>query len=403
VNGAPASRTRWSVVALVAAVVTVVAVTVALAVVRNPPNGRVAAPVPPPASPGTSAVTGPTDMPVPAGVPGYYAAWMQADTPYLLVGDTTTGRVIATVKAPAGVTLTGVYGTAGSDSEFVVTAGRVLDAIGAETTWYLLTISQDGSGHARLTPLPVPLLPSPAGVALSPDGSELAVALPGSPATLRIYATSTGTLLRAWPATAPGQITAAKPQPGSMEFPGATLRWSADGRQLAFTWNASAIRVLSATAPDGNLITASRLLASIGTGYSPDGASYTCDAAHGWALIADGQGTMCAGALELDSGSCAGGKCTPVTQVYAGFLRQTPYGQGGSETEVVDRVSGCSDQAQPGEGAYIGWANADGSVVIGSFVCGQRSRFGVFRGNGFAPLPASPPLTSGVLYGTDAW
>lgn len=83
-----------------------------------------------------------------------------------------------------------------------------------------------------------------------------------------------------------------------------------------------------------------------------------------------------------------------------------PYGQGGSETEVVDRTSGCSDQARPGEGAYIGWANADGSLVIGSFVCDQRSRFGVFRSDGFAPLaalPATLPSLSGVLDGTAAW
>ena len=391
--------------AAVAAAVTVAAVAVALVLVlvlvRDVPNGRVAAP----ASPAASGSTGPTDMPLPAGVPGYYAALMQADTPYLLVGNTITGQVIAAVQAPDGVRLTGAYGTASNDRTFIVTGERIRGLDGG-TQLYLLTITPDGTSHARLAPLPVPVLPSPAGVALSPDGSELAVAVAGRPATLRVYATATGTLLRAWSTTAPGQITAETLQPGSTRFPGTSLRWSADGRQLAFTWNASAIRVLSATAPDGNLITASRLLASIGTGDGLDGASYTCDAADGWALIAGGQGTICAGGLGLSSSSCAGGTCTPVEQVFAGFLRQAPYGQGGGETEVIDRVSGCSDQAQPGEGAYIGWANADGSMIIGSFVCDQKSRFGIFRGDGFAPLPAPPaslPLPSGVLYGTDAW
>jgi hypothetical protein len=57
----------------------------------------------------------------PGGVPEYYVAWVQADTPYLIVGDTLTGQVRATVKAPGNVYLTGVYGTAGADSTFVVT------------------------------------------------------------------------------------------------------------------------------------------------------------------------------------------------------------------------------------------------------------------------------------------
>jgi hypothetical protein len=401
----PLRRSPWSVLAPVAAAVTVVAVAVSLVLVRGIPSGLVAAP----ASSSSSASTGPTDMPVPAGLPGYYAAWVRTDagTPSLLVGDTITGRVIAQVTVPRVMVLTGVFGTASNDSTFVVTAGRLNNLIqGPETIWYLLTVAPDGSGHARLTPLPTQAPQSPAGVALSPDASKLAVALPGSPATLRVYATATGRLLRAWSTTAPGQIAAEKPQPNSTGLPAMSLRWSADGRQLAFTWNAADIRVLSATAPDGNLISASKPLASIGTGYGLDGASYTCDAARGWTLIDGGQGTICAGGLEMYSPSCADGTCTQVRQVFAGFLREAPYGQGGSETEVLDRVSGCSDQPQPGEGAYLDWANADGSVLIGSFVCDKQSRFGAFRGNGFAPLPAlpaSPPLSSGVPYGTVAW
>jgi hypothetical protein len=382
--------------------VAVAAAAISLVVAKDIPNGRVAAPAPPSAT----ASAGPTVMPVPAGLPGYYAAWLRGGTPYLIVGDTSTGQVIAAPKLPKLVVPTGVFGAASDDRTFVVTAGRLLDLIQDGTLWFLLTIAPDGSGHTRLTPLPIPVSQSPAGVALSPDGSRLAVALPGSPATLRVYATATGRLLRAWLTTAPGQITAGKLQPYSTGLAATTLRWSADGRQLAFTWNAAEFRVLSATAPDGNLITASRPLDSIGTGDGLDGASYTCDAARGWALIDGGQGTICAGGLGMYSPSCANGTCTQVRQVFAGFLREAPYGQGGGETEVVDRAPGCSGQARPGEGAYLDWANADGSLVIASYVCDRQSRFGAFRGNGFAPLPAlpaSPPLSFGVPYGTSAW
>jgi hypothetical protein len=71
----------------------------------------------------------------------------------------------------------------------------------------------------------------------------------------------------------------------------------------------------------------------------------------------------------------------------------------GSESE-------CPGQVQPGDGAYIGWANADGTVLIGSLVWDGHSRFGVFRGDRFTPLPRLPismPAPTGVLLGTDAW
>jgi len=66
-----------------------------------------------------------------------------------------------------------------------------------------------------------------------------------------------------------------------------------------------------------------------------------------------------------------------------------------------------ADAGGPGADAAAGVtepyrAHADGSMIIGSFVCGQRSRFGAFRSNGFAPLPALPG-SRGVLAGTFAW
>jgi hypothetical protein len=66
----------------------------------------------------------------------------------------------------------------------------------------------------------------------------------------------------------------------------------------------------------------------------------------------------------------------------------------------------CPGKAQAGDGAYIGWSNADGSVLIGSLVWDGHVRFGIFRGQQFTPLPALPlsfPPPVGVLSGTDAW
>ena len=58
----------------------------------------------------------------------------------------------------------------------------------------------------------------------------------------------------------------------------------------------------------------------------------------------------------------------------------------------LDAGTGCASQAGSPDGAYVGWANADGSVLIGAEVCGGQSRFGVFRGGEFTPLPLPPVL-----------
>ena len=87
-----------------------------------------------------------------------------------------TGQRTATVTAPAGVILDGVYGAAAGDRTFVVTGSRQHGAgqgAGAGTLWYLLHVPPDRSdparslacaGHTRFgifngsafTPLPLP-------------------------------------------------------------------------------------------------------------------------------------------------------------------------------------------------------------------------------------------------------
>jgi hypothetical protein len=338
---------------------------------------------------------------------------MRADAPYLVVGNTFTGHTIATVGAPAGVSRSAVYGTAADDRTFIVTGDRRSGA-SAGTVWYLLRIAPGSAQPARLTPLPIPVLQSPAGVALSPDGTKLAVALPGRPATVRVYSVTTGALLRDWSTTASGVLTAKKVTPGSRQLTATVLRWSADGSQLAFAWNASAIRVLGATAPDGDLISSSRLLGGIGVAYATLG-SFTCDAAQGWQPITitqgaeAGQGTVCAGSAQTDRytpcTSQTKSTCNYTQRTSIGFLRAT-HTAGGGGYEGLNTGAACDSRAEPVNGAYLGWSNPDGSEVLGSLVCGGRSRFGIFRGRTFTPLPAPPdslPVPTGVLDGTLAW
>lgn len=396
--GGPPGRWRaW--LGPVTAVVTVVAVAIALVIVRDIPNGRVA----PRATQATPAAL--------VGVPEYYVAWMPAARPFLVVGSTVTGARLSTVTSPSGVSLESVFGTAADDRTFVVTGDRPVGA-SAGVQWYLLRITPGSRATARLVPLPIAVRQEPAGVALSPDGTRLAVALPGTPADLRIYSVATGALLRTWSAPA-GQIKTATVTPGSWQFTAMVLRWSADGRTLAFTWNAQEIRALDPTAADGNLLTRSSLLEGIGTGYTPAGTSTTCDPAHGWAVVADGHGTVCAAtwtAASAMTGSGAGPgsarTCPRGQWVAHGFELNIPYGQGGRQGRLLAPVAECTGQVQPSDGAYLGWANADGSILIGLQAWNGHVRFGIFRGSRFTPLPAAPAprlLPTGPLVGTVAW
>lgn len=89
-----------------------------------------------------------------------------------------------------------------------------------------------------------------------------------------------------------------------------------------------------------------------------------------------------------------------------GFLKQTLDSQGYGYTGLTASETECPATAQTGDGAYLGWSNADASVVIGSLVSDGHARFGIFRGQRFTPLPKLPvsvPVPAGMLVGTVAW
>ena len=398
---------RWrSKLAPVAAAVAVAAVAIALVTIKDVPNGRVASPAP------STTSTGPAGQSVSIpGVPEYYVAWMQASTPYLVVGDTATGKQVGPlIKAPDDVYLQGVYGATANDRTFIV-MGSLVFAPANVNSFFLLHIAPGGTS-ARLTALQIPVLAAPpAGIAISPDGTELAVALAGSPATVRIYSIATGKMLRSWSATVPGAVAVESwtASGESSQFTAArALRWSPDGQQLAFAWNSTAIRVLDATGPDGNLITRSSVVAAIGTTHTASG-SFTCDAAQGWELIAGAQAVICGGSAQAGlplTSHAGGGACARSQRMIIGFLDETEGGQGGVAANLADLEPECPAQAGDTDGAYIGWANADASVVVGSEVWDGHVRFGVFRDGRFTALPALPvsvPVPTGVLIGTYAW
>jgi hypothetical protein len=186
------------------------------------------------------------------------------------------------------------------------------------------------------------------------------------------------------------------------------LRWSADSRNLAFAWNAAAIRVLDLTAPTGNLLAASSELAAIGTSWAAPGSPVRCQATRGFALNAEGNEIVCA-VSQAPAASAGlphpkgGGACLNTQSITLGFALVTEQEKARLLAPVAE---GCT-LFRPIDGGYIGWASADGSTVIGSLVWDDgHARFGIFHDGRFTPLPKLPvswPVPAGELMGTDAW
>jgi hypothetical protein len=191
-------------------------------------------------------------------IPAYYVALShppdRATPNQAIVGNAVTGQVLSRVSPPAGTTFAGIAG-AGDDRTYVLDAqafpqplppahaGPAVPYSPTERaatlprSWYLLRLGRAAPGRATLTRLPVPATPagsSVTGIALSPDGSKLAVSVqadhyrPGYRQSLRVYSVATGALLRTW-ATSQTEINA--------------FDYGVDGNS-AVTWLADGVHVV---------------------------------------------------------------------------------------------------------------------------------------------------------------
>jgi hypothetical protein len=409
-SGARARRARhwrtWLAPATAAAAV--LAIGIALVIVRDIPNGRV---VPPSRSLTTAAL------------PEYYVALgdplkTQSPDP-VVVGDTRTGRRLATVSPPAHYTFGGVTAAA-DDRTFVLDARQFpWSSTWMEVTprtWYLLRLFPGSAHPARLTRLRIPATPDWAqvnGIALSPDGTKFAVMFqpaamgpaPG-PVTLRIYSVPTGALLRTW--TGP---TPAASGPGVLTFGGmlyrdsnTTLHWTAAGHSLGFIYGPqltsdTTVRILDLTRPGHALLGDSKVVLDLKPGRGPGCGSL-------W-LTADGRTVVCgadsrgAGRPRGASGGCAGAPEQP------GFVEYST--ATGKLTRVLYRHQGTCVLGM----ADVIWASPSGDTVVGSLEVTSLSKgskrqvhdffeLGVFGAGEFKRLPV-PLVALNPSAGTIAW
>jgi len=334
-------------------------------------------------------------------VPKYYVALdnpENAKSPdKVVVGDTLTGKRLATVSPPKGVTFGGVTGAA--DDRTFILDGRQFPWSNTwfavtPRTWYLLKIAPGTAHPAKLTKLRIPATPNWAqvdGMALSPDGSELAVMFtpqawgptPG-PTTLRIYSVVTGKVLHTWVGPKPSPSALGDYTFGQYLYldDNATLSWTAGGR-LAFVYgqsliNDTTVRALNPTGPGHGLLADSRVILDLKSGGVPDCGSL---------LLAPGGQTIACGATLPFSRNSTGG-CSAATGLAKPGIDEYSAATGKLNRVLYRYTGACLD----GRAAVLWVSGSGGATVLGDLGIATQLRtgthqIGIFTGGTFKPLP----------------
>ena len=228
-----------------------------------------------------------------AAVPAYYVALepgpLSAASTRAVVRATATGAALATIRPPRPYYAFGAVSGAADDRTFVLAAqprtgppqrvhGKWTDGPTPPTRFFTLRL--DPASHtARLTALPVSEGRKPvSGIALSPDGRKLAVALGrvglGSPQEQAIQVITLQTRsVRTWT----WRVTRTHGL-GNVVVGANMLSWAADGRTLAFEEITNLfghadphldVRLLDTAAPGSSLLS-SRVVGRFSTGNTGD-------------------------------------------------------------------------------------------------------------------------------------
>jgi hypothetical protein len=326
----------------------------------------------------------------------------------LLIGDTYTGKAVATVTPPTGLTFTSVS-AASNDRTFVLFAMPSGPGPHATGTWYELRIAPGTAHPAALTRLPVSMLTDVIAMAVSGSGRELAMVQVGPRGSesyvLSIYSLATGRLLHSWSAP---DLSGVLPSLGKEAIaPPANLpllTWVDDDRGITFPGEPSGIgyhltwtmRQLDVTAKGSSLAADSRVVwTDQGTDWKD---KYGCDLENPLAVSPDGATFVCVSGTREASGQSLmkwlaypSGVNPPGRLLYA------------TESNLGAGTSGYSDGMTDSDAVL--WTNQSGSTVIGlwhrppfSSIGTNTVYFGVISDGRFFPLPAalitSPTLSS---------
>ena len=387
-----------------AAAAVVVAVAVSLLVLRSHPNETVV----PPSAP----------VHIPAGsVPRYFVELDPAEDPAtstfgLLVADTYTGKKVATVSPPAGMTFTSVS-AASDDRTFVL----FTTPAGTHTTgtWYELRIAPGTAHLTTLTRLPIRPLARVDAMAVSGSGRELAVVQSAPSPTqldmLSIYELATGRLLHSWSTRYGSRVLPYFPTDLSgprADWP--VLTWVDGDRGITFTgqfapnggYTTWTMRQLDVTAEGSSLEADSKLVwTDQGTLWRD---KYGCDLENPVVASPDGRTFVCtSGTAE------ANGRRLMKWLAYPSGVNPRPRLLYQTESDMGSGSNGYTNGLSDND--VVLWTNQSGNTVIAlwyrfpsptfSGPGTAAMHFGVIRDGRFYPLPASL-VTTPTLYAQTA-
>jgi hypothetical protein len=396
-------RRRWGAwLTPLAAAAAVIAFAVSLVAVRGTPGGYTPVPA-------TSPVI------APGSVPQYYLTFSQpaGDTTKpvgLELRQTLTGKTLSTLQPPQGLSFAGITGAA-DDRTFVASAHRdpygVTGSMARSRAWYLVRVAGTGSGASlTMTKLPIPATQVGAevlGIALSPDGTKLAVGTTpwttniNVRQTLRVYSVDTGAVLRTW-TTPPGQdlLQAGGGYAGDANT---SLAWVGNDT-LAYLRGVRAtgvpafdmqVMLLDVSRPDGDLLGSSRatIMMPVSLPDPATPASFGCGLGFRFDVFVtgDGKSFVCGGTgatgASLPESLCAHGSAWNT-------LAFGEYSFSGGPVRYIGYRTTCNSLAVV---AYPLWVNATGSTIIGwmHFANSIPGKFGVFSNGSFRPLPIPVP------------
>ena len=405
-------RRRWLVPAAAAAAVVIViavtAVTVGPAPRTRAPAIAPAATAPGPMLPGPSLASYVSSGTIPPYFVAVAFTGKAAQSPAVaVVHDTVSGHALATIRPSIrGGTIVGVS-AAGDDRTFVLdeqtwvkpkypfpTAGY-----SGPHSFYLLRLSSAGRvsslGRLRVT---VPATQVLCAFALSPDGQRLALAVQSRKnlgrTDLKVVTLSTGST-RVWAANGIFRSGAADSR---------GMSWTADGRELAFEWQANNVgmfpgveaRLLSLTSAGGDLLAASRRIIATTRQFKPSGSTFqVTDAGNEPVVTPDGS------AIVTNS------VYFQVKTKESGYAWNGRYGfaEYSTRTGKLVRILGYWEIKPAGYFfTQVLWSSPSGRVLIGIIPDG---RMGVINGNEFTPLNMPPVpaiiIDIGLGAGAGAW
>jgi hypothetical protein len=320
------------------------------------------------------------------GVPPYYVA--VANSSLTVVRATWTGATLARIT-----TRTPVAGVAGAADGRTFILDEQRSIVGDSVTWvgqpkfYLLRLTASGTEES-LTRLAVPAIPDGtvvSGLALSPDGSKLAVNVNSADSwsqarlmEIMTYTLATGAS-RSWTTSGVTNPDAPDGFTGSGVDGAQSISWTA-GSTLAFgVRNASHdvdVRLLDTAARGTDLMADSRPAV---TGPSVRDLGFSLKAAPPYYFLQCFTDAM----ISVDGSTIVCGYSTTV-----GKTTTMGFAQYSTRTGKMNHVFGLIHfQGEAPTGISLYWVNSTGTTAIGTSETTGGGRVGVMNGDTFTPLP----------------